>query len=310
MSHHPRLTLALLTGAILALSACATAPDLDVTIHESNRGAVYMERIPDRSFQTAHPVTLSADTMARVLRGVVVKDGRGVLGNLATNASKLEAVRAFGDEDVEYLTPLLVEGLTRAASDQQIGFRVVQAIAPIHSQSVGTIICLSDVRFPGVCESEKSQGATSEESTEGSLYAYGRSLYLTLTEYRYRTKRTETSSAADRRLFNPAGMANRTVHFVPESAKRPDSYRTVRSTDATLMIDYGLLATMPVVSDLRSAPGQSPTTVKGESTQRDTDMDELRKELQEIKKKLAEQDEERIRSSPSTSKKPALRSNP
>jgi hypothetical protein len=47
--------------------------------------------------------------------------------------------------------------------------------------------------------------------------------------------------------------------------------------------------------------------VKGEHSQRDADMDELRKEMQEIKKKLAEQEEERIRSSPSTSKKPAPR---
>ncbi len=310
MSYHPQFALALLTGITLALSACASAPDLDVTIHESKRGAVYMERIPNRSFHASHPITLSADTMARVLRGVVVKDGRGVLGNLATSASKPEAVRAFGDEDVEYLTPLLIEGLTRAASDQQIGFRVVKTVAPIQSQSGGMTFCLSDVRSPGVCESEQRQGGTSEESTEGSLYAYGRSLYLTLTAYRHRTEQAETNTVANRRLFNPAGLANRTVHFVPESAKRPESYRTVRSTDATLMIDYGLLATMPVTPEMRSTPSHSSTPVKGEPTQRDSDMDELRKELQEIKKKLAEQEEERIRSSPSTFKKPAPRSIP
>ena len=90
------------------------------------------------------------------------------------------------------------------------------------------------------------------------------------------------------------------MHFVPESAKRPESYRTTRSTDATLVIDYGLLATMPVAPEIR----------RGELTQRDTDMDELKKELKEIKKKLAEQEEERIRSSPSTPKKPAPRSIP
>jgi hypothetical protein len=80
--------------------------------------------------------------MARVLTGVVVKENRGLLGNLV--AGKPEAVRAFRDEDVEYLAPLLVEGHTRAASDQQVGFRVVQTRAPA-------------------------------ESTKGSLYAYGRS---------------------------------------------------------------------------------------------------------------------------------------
>jgi hypothetical protein len=169
MSHHPRLALFLLTGITLALSACATGPDLDLTIHESERGAVYVERFPDRSFQAAHPMTLSADTMARVLRGVVVKDGRGVLGSLV--AGKPEAVRAFGDEDVEYLAPLLVEGLTRAAPDQQVGFRVVQISAPISPQSVGPVFCWSSVRFPGTCSSEQPQGPAAVESTMGSLYA-------------------------------------------------------------------------------------------------------------------------------------------
>lgn len=305
MSHHPRLTLALLTGAILALSACATAPDLDVTIHESNRGAVYMERIPDRSFQASHPITLSADTMARVLRGVVVKDTRGVFGNLA--GGKQEATRALGDEEVEYLTPLLVEGLARAASDQQVGFRVVQAGAQSQSQSAGTVFCLSDVRFPGVCDSEQKPGTISEQSTEGTLYAYGQSLYLTLTAYRHRTEQAETSTLANRRLSSPAGFLNRTVHFVPESAKRPEGYRTARSTDTTVVIDYNLLATMPVTPDVRPTSAQSPTPVKGQSAQRDADMDELRKELLEIKKKLAEQEEERIRPSPSSSKKLAPR---
>jgi hypothetical protein len=110
-------------------------------------------------------------------------------------------------------------------------------------------------------------------------------------------------------MFNQTGLANRTVHFIPESAKRPDSYRTARSTDDTLVIDYGLLATMPAASDLRPTTAQSPTPTKGASTQRDADMDELRKEMQEIKKKLADQEEERIRSS-STAPKPTPRSAP
>jgi len=309
MPHYLRLALLFLAGITLALPACTTRPDLDLTIHESERGAVYVERISDRSFHATHPITLSADTMARVLRGVVVKDSRGVvLGNLIPG--KPEVGQAFEDKDVEYLAPLLVEGLTRAASDQQVGFRVVQLSAPANSQIAGLTFCLSDLRSPGVCESEQSSGAISEEATAGSLYVYGQSLYLTLTEYRYRTNRAETSTTSNRRIFNPAGMANRTVLFVPESVKRPDSYRTALSTDATLVIDYGLLATMPAASDIRSATAQPATPVKGEPTQRDTDIDEVRKELQEIKKKLAEQEEERTRSTSSSLKNPAPRSTP
>jgi hypothetical protein len=305
MSLHSRFVYLLLTGLTLALSACATGPDRDITVHESDRGAVYLERISDRSFRTAHPITFSADTMARTLRGVLIKEGRGALGYL--HPGKPEAARVFADEEVEYLTPLLTEGLKRAASDQQVGFRIVQSSTKTAASSAGAVFCLSDVRFPGVCESEQQAGSATEESTEGTVYAYGESLYLTLTGYRHRTERTGSDTMAARRILTSTGLANRTVHFVPESAKRPDSYRTAYSTDTTIVIDYNLLATMPVVSDVRSAPAQSPTPVKGDSTQRDSDLDELRKELQGIKKKLAEQEEERAHSLPSSAKKPAHR---
>ena len=290
MSHHPQVTHVLLAGLAMALSACATGSELDLTIHESERGAVYMERIHDRSFHAAHPIALSTDTMARVLRGVLVKDSRGLFGNSGT--AKPDAVRAFGDEEVEYLAPFLVEGLTKAASDQQVGFRVAHIGAQSSSQSGGMVFCSSSVRFPGACSSEQPL------LTEGSIHAYGRSLYLTVTEYRRRLEPSETINKADQRIANPTGLANRTVSFVPESAKRPDSYRTARSTDATLVIDYDLLATMPVVSEMRPTAAQPATPAKGEPTQRDTDVEALRKELEGIKKKLAEQDAERTRSKP------------
>jgi hypothetical protein len=143
------------------------------------------------------------------------------------------------------------------------------------------------------------------ETTGGSLYVYGQSLYLTLTEYRHRTERSESNAMANRRIFNPTGLANRTVHFVPESANRPSSYKTAHTTDTTLLIDYHLLATIPSASDIRPTTTQPVMPVKEEPTQRDTDLDEVRKELQDIKKKLAEQEEARTRSSPSSSKKPA-----
>ncbi|MEP6959767.1 MAG: hypothetical protein ABI980_13645 [Nitrospirota bacterium] len=282
MSHHSQRALVLLSGITLALSACATGPELDVTIHESERGAVYVERFADRSFQASHPMRVSAEMMARVLRGVVVKDTGGGLGKLV--GSKPETMQAFGNEDVEYLAPLLADGLARAASDQQVGFRVVQVDAQVSPQSGGLTFCASSVRFPGVCSSAQPL------LTEGSLYVSGRSLYLSLTNYRHRLELGETGHKADRRNSNSTGLANRTVHFVPEAA--------ARSTNATLVINYDLLASMPVSSDVRPTAAQAPTPATGEPTQRNTDVDELRKELQDIKKKLAEQEAERSRSKP------------
>src|SRR6267143_4077823 len=134
VSHHPRLALVLLTGVALVLSACATGPDLDLTIHKSERGGVYVERISDRTFQTAHPIALSADTMAWVFSGVVVKENRGLLGNLV--AGKPEAVRAFRDEDVEYLAPLLSRGSPELRQTSRLGFVSVKRGRPRNRRRV------------------------------------------------------------------------------------------------------------------------------------------------------------------------------
>jgi hypothetical protein len=286
MSHRLRFALLLLTG----LSACAAGPDLDVRIHESDHGAVYVERIPDRSFHATHPITLSKETMARVLRGVIVTDNRRILGGLL--ASKPEPVHAFGDEEIEYLAPLLVEGLFRAASDQQVGFRIAHIGAPISSPSGGVAFCSSSVRSPGVCSSDQPL------VTEGFLYVYERSLYLTLTEYRRRLGQGETIHHVDRRISDSTGLVSRTMQFFPESAKRAESPRNRRSTDATLVIDYNLLAAMPAASNMRPTAAQPLIPTKGEPTQREADLEALRKELEGIKKKLAEQEAERSRSKP------------
>jgi len=113
---------------------------------------------------------------------------------------------------------------------------------------------------------------------------------LTLTEFRHRLEPGETHSKTASRMSNPNGLANRTVHFVPESA--------ARSTDATLVIDYDLLATMPAAPYIQPTSDQPPMPIKREPTRRNADVDELRKELQDIKKKLAEQEAERSRSKP------------
>jgi len=265
MSHHLRFALALLTAITLALSACATGSDVDVTIHESERGAVYVERIPEGSFQAAHPISLSADTMARVLRGVLLRENLGLLGSMIFR--KKEPIRVFRDEDIQFLSPLLAEGLTRAAPDQQVGFRVVQTGVPW-------------------------------ESAKGSLYAYGRSLYLTL------------PSLISLSRYGAGGPIDPpSILFIPESAKRPDTAHDAPSTEWTLVIDYALLASLPADSGASpvqapaggpaaatgqtAAPGQATQTIQAPAQPRERELDDMRKELHDIKRRLAEQEAER-----------------
>jgi hypothetical protein len=278
--------------------ACSTGPDVDVLIHESPQGSVYLERISDRSFQAAHPIKIDASTIALVLSGVMVREDYSAIQNFFTGSP--DARRAFSEDEVSYLAPLISEGLSRAASDQQVGFRIAQIGPPRHAHNTGG----------GVGSSEPPLSLHPKESTAGVMHAYGQSLYLTITEYRVRAEAPNTIDMPNRRLPDSSGLINHTVLFLPEAAKRPDSYLDARSTDKTLAIDYQLLARLPpgysapASAQPASAPASAaPQATTGENAgpgKKDPEIEALRKELQEIKKQLAEQEAERARAQPKT----------
>jgi hypothetical protein len=238
--------------AVLVCSACSSGSELETKIDESPQGAVYLIRITDPSFQAAHPIKIDPGTIALVLSGILIRDSEGASPDVR---------RAFSGSEVGYLAPLISDGLRRATSDQQVGFRV--------------------------------ERGSPRESAVLVLYAYGRSLYVKLLPYRS-TNETGT------------GLANRTVSFIPEAAKRPDSFLDARSMNNTLVIDYELLAMLPPASNVpvstqsAAAPAlpQAANGGKVEPVGKDAEIEELRRELREIKKQLADQEAERARSQP------------
>jgi hypothetical protein len=300
-----RLCLPVLTLLTLVLNGCASSPEVDTVIKESSQGSVYLERIPDRSFQAAHPLKLNQDTVARVLSGIQVKEDQGLLRSLARGQSAL--VPAFSAEEVRFLSPLMTDALTKAASDQQVGFRLVQFGSGFSQKTGG-----------GVGSSEVSDVLPVKEMTRGALYAYGRSLYVTLTEYRARSEPPDTVNMPTRRLPDSTGLTNRTLSFAPESAKRPDSFRGKQATDSTLVIDYELLASLPQTTPTISVPTRAeaqaspsnqppPGTEKqlraleDEMRHKNVELEELRKELQDIRRQLDTQPSNQV-TPPSTKK--------
>jgi hypothetical protein len=282
----------------LLLTACSTGPELDLILHNSNRGTITLERIPDRSFQAAHPITLPPETVARVLRGILVRDEHTFVQNLTD--SKPETHRAFSDDEVAYLAPLLVDGLKRAAPDQQVAFTIPQTGGPTYAERTGA----------GIGSSEPPLHLAPKEVTSGFLYAYGQSLYLTIRQYRYRPERVDTINMANRHLPDETGMSHRTILFTPQAAMRPPKYKDAHSTDSTLVIDYAVLAALPAearpsaapaVPPIGSAPAPAepaqapvvPPVVQEPAQTRDRELGELRKELEDIKRQLAEQEAER-----------------
>jgi hypothetical protein len=285
--------------ALLSLESCASNPELDLMLHESPQGAVYLERIPDRSFLAAHPIKIAQDTIARVLQGILVKENQGLLQNFLAGQS--QAVPAFSEDEVRYLAPLLAEGLTRAAVDQQIGFRLIRtgSSGTPQSESAGSGASHSPGRLALM------------ETSRGSMYAYGRSLYVTVLEYHVRSERTDSITKANRRQSDHTGLADKTLAFTPESAKRPDNYRGKNTTNTTLVIDYESLAALPTPTPTpthvfapppakEAPPQQAPSLapdagrdaplrlLQEQMNQKNRELEDLRKELQDIRRQLRE----------------------
>jgi len=293
------------------LGGCSTGPHIDETIAtDAAHGSVYLERIPDRQFQAAHPIKLDHSLIERTLRGVMVRQQQDVLQSLV--AGQAAAVPAFSEVDIAFLSPGIAEALTRAAPDQQVGFRVTQTGAPTYSQRTGA----------AVGSSEPPLALSPKEYTSGAIYAYGRSLYLALTEYRHRPARPDTVNMPNRNVPDQTGLINHDVFFVPEVAWRSDLSTPMFSPDGfaqVLVIDLQRLALAPVPPLKATGPPpaasspQSPSpektgapaaveavpapanelqTLKEDMKKKDSELEELRKELGAIRRRLDQQAEQ------------------
>lgn len=205
-----------------------------ITIHESYRGTVFLERVPERgatamyrppikSIAATHPIVVDPAVMARMLRGVQVQAKTSTVPMASLVQPK--AVRMFSDEEVEFLAPLLSVALARATSDQRVGFSVIRPA----TQGVGT--------------------------TEGTLYADRPLLHVTLTRFQQGSEESDAT-----------GFDRRVVTFVPEAARRPDTHAESSglfggAERATLAVDYEVL-TKVTGSESGAGPAQAPPKAK------------------------------------------------
>jgi hypothetical protein len=218
----------------LTLLSCSSTPRPDIILHEGPEGGVYLEFLPDRKLRAAQPIKLDRGLVARILNGIQVGEPKTAVQTLFSNNVKPE--RVFSDEDTSFLAPLISSALSRATADQQVRFRVVHLVSPIAHPSD---------EDASIGSSTPQTGGLQKETTAGTLYAYGRSLYVTLDEYRHRAIKSDVIGEPNRYYSDPKGLKEREVQFVPQPALRPDSYK--HSEDNTLVIDYDMLAKRPLL---------------------------------------------------------------
>ena len=194
-------------------------------------------------------------------------------------------VPVFSDQHIQFLAPLLAEGLRTASPDQQIEYRVETIYEGSGLESSYT------------------------ETTAGSLYAYGRQLFVTLSQYRYSKARANVNIRNINYQsvgMDYTGLRNHVLVFTPKAAQRSDSFDPPpggKSTDRFLAIDYQLLQHAPVATTARPAP-ETVSDTSAQATEalakreaeiqalRDrvnknaSEMETLRKELQSVQDQL------------------------
>ena len=280
LSYKPSIFLALLC---VIGTACSTTAPTGKILFEDPRGTVSLQAMADQSIQATQPITLEPTLIAQILKGMTVQDQeRGIQRLLAGRSSP---VPVFSDDQIQFLAPLLAEGLRTAAPTERVAYRV-------------------QTTHPGsMLESSIT------ETTAGSLYAYGRQLYVILSQYRYaptranlnvndtayRMSRPDSSGLRDRILFFTSSAALRSNAFDPPTGKE--------STDRFLAIDYQLLQQAPTAATAEQTapqtgtsltPGSSVGAGASESQARSTEalsqeVEALRKELQSVQQQLGNQ---------------------
>jgi hypothetical protein len=279
------------------LAGCASVPVH--VIHESAKGVVYLEKASDPTFEATHPVSLHPSVLRSVLQGVQVEDERTALDTLLSSEKKMS--RVFTDEAVDFLAPLLSSALEKAAADQVIQFRIRYAgriVPPEGGAAVG---------------SSEPSSIPRSETTAGMLYAYGRSLDLTITELQHRAERPDAVNMPNRRLPNPNGLGGKRVAFDPSAALRPGTFAPLNLGDpdlTTLVIDYqrleglgttgakmqtqnaGSISRQEAPSNARqerAAGVEDMQAIKELLIKKDLEVEALKTEVGTLKRRLAEQ---------------------
>ncbi len=268
---------------------CTHGPEVDAIVHEAPRGSVQLERIPDRGLKAAHPITIEEGLLARALGGVRVSERKTTL---QTAFSKTPATaRAFSEEDIRFLAPLLAVALRQAAADQQVGFQVRRYPSDLsYSSRSGAGVGSSD---PPLTNSSLL------ETTSGHLLVKDQWLYLTVSEYQKRAEQPDTINMANRRLPDPSGQGDKELVFEPKQALKPNATSGFfgSSPDTVFVIDYRQLAQLPAAAE-PSAPatGKRPPEadakeqdikqIKEEMKKKDVEIENLKKEMEDIRRDM------------------------
>ena len=259
----------LLALLCLAGTACSTTAPTVKILFEDARGSVSLQTISDPLIQASHPINLEPALLAQLFAGLEIHErGIGPHRLVVTGfAGQPSTYPLFSEDQIQFLAPLLADGLRTATANQSIEYRVVTT----HEGS------------------NRFQSPTTETTT-GSLYGYGGQLYVILSQYRYNPMRTNLDMGdityRSQEPLDYSGLRYRTLQFTPKAALRADipSPPTMEKyPNRFVAIDYQLL-------DHASLEAARAAEARAHSTEAlSQEVETLKKQLESVQKQLGNQ---------------------
>lgn len=263
-----------IAACALVFSGCAGGTKL---AHNA-KGSVYLAEVTDWSFEASHPAVIDQLTITKIVKGLYSNDGMSGSSRMSAGGSK--PMRIFSDEDAEFLSPLLAQGLSKAKPEQLVGFRVSSSAGSGSEPTTGSIYVQKESIYLTIGKGAKPTGFMPESAARiepASAYAAGGALDAMTIIIDYHALTRAPMPAA-----MPMAKASPITPIAPMLAVAPAKVQAV-SDGAGQEAGAGELMAQKL-NDLRIA--------KETLAKKDSEIKMLRKESEWMKRELRDRDEE------------------
>jgi hypothetical protein len=258
--------------ALAILALVTTGCSSTAKIAQSSKGDVHLEEVADWSFDASHPAVIDQATMMKIVKGLYNDDSESSSSKMSAGGSK--PMRTFSDEDAEFLSPLLVQGLSKAKPEQIVAFRVSSSAGSGVEPTAGSIYVQKGSIYFTIAKGAKTTGFTPESvaHTESApAYAAGGAVGM-------------TAMVIDYHALAKAPMASLPA---PKSQVRAQAMTSAAPMAGADQAKTQMAAEVNALSDIEELQKAKEALAK-----KDSEISMLRKESNWMKRELRDRDEE------------------
>ena len=263
---------------IAALAFVSTGCANGTYLAHNAKGSVYLEEVTDWSFEASHPAVIDQLTITKIVKGLYSNDSQS--GSWRMSAGGGKPMRIFSDEDAEFLSPLLAQGLSKAKPEQLVGFRVSSSAGSGSEPTTGSIYVQKGSIYLTIGKGAKPTGFTPESAARtepAPAYAAGGAVGTMAMIIDYHALAKAPVPAA-----MPIAKATTITPIAPMFAAAPTKAQTVSDIAVQQSGEADFMAQK--LGEL----GKARETL----AKKDAEINMLRKESEWMKRELRERDEE------------------